>query len=113
VPQGDQPSSVVVAGQVQHDRPQVRRSLALVVDPARRPGQADEGLLHEVLRRVAVVDEQPRQADQGTAFGLEQVDEQPVEVGGDGRRAHGHGAEAERGGNLDHPRQRTESHRSY
>jgi hypothetical protein len=87
VPQRDEAAPVVVAGQVQDDRAQVGRGLALVLDAAGRAGQADEALLHEILGRVAVVHEQAHEADQALPLLLEQPGDQGVDVdGGDDRR---------------------------
>ena len=56
MPEGDQPATVVVASQVDDDRPQVCRGPLLVADPMGAPGESDEGLLDEVLRGGPVVD---------------------------------------------------------
>ena len=68
MPEGDQPATVVVASQVDDDRPQVCRGPFLVADPMGAPGESDEGFLDEVLRGGAVVDEQPGQREQSGAL---------------------------------------------
>ena len=62
--QRQQAASVVVTGQVQHDRAQVRGRLGRVVDAMQGSRQADECLLDDVFGRVAVIDEEPGQTDE-------------------------------------------------
>ncbi len=62
--QRHQAATVVVAGEVQHDRAQVRRSAIDRVDPAGMPREAQERLLHDVLGGISIVDEETRQSHQ-------------------------------------------------
>ena len=64
VAEGDETTTVVVSRQVEDDRAQVRRRLGGILDAVRAAGQPDEGFLHEIFCRVAVVDEQTRQPDE-------------------------------------------------
>ena len=61
VAQRDEAATVVVAGQVEHDRAKVRRGPIDRFDPARVPGKPKERLLHDILGCIAVVHEQARQ----------------------------------------------------
>ena len=58
VSQGHQPSTIVVASQVEDDRAKVGRGLVNVVDASRMTRQAQECLLHDVLRGLPIIDEQ-------------------------------------------------------
>ena len=75
-----QPAAVLVARQVEHDRAQVRRRPRRVTDPPGVAGQADEGLLDEVLGSVAVVDEQAGQAHERATLLGEEADDELVDV---------------------------------
>ena len=76
VAEGDHPASVVVTGEVEHDRAQIRRRLVGVVDPPGVPGEPQERLLDDVLGRIAVVDEQPGEPDERCTLGVEEPDDQ-------------------------------------
>ena len=82
VAQRHQTASIVVTGQVQDDRAEVCRGLVRVPDPVRGAGQSDEGLLHEVLGGVAVVEEQADHPDEPTSVLVEHLDDECVDVGG-------------------------------
>jgi len=67
--------------------------------------EADEGLLHEVLGRVAIVDEQTGEPHQRGRFLAEQLDDERVDVD---RRVHA-GERRSRGG-VGHPQREGDSH---
>ena len=110
VAKGDEAPAVVVPRQVEHDRAEVGGGLGLVLDPVRGSGQADERLLHQVLGRVAIVDEQPGQAHQRPALALEELDEEPVDVDDRRHRSRREGDVAEERGDLHHPAERARCH---
>ncbi len=72
VPPGDEAASVVVAGEVDHDRAQVGGRPLGLPDPVAAARQPDEGLLHQVLRGGAVVGEPPGDLHQPRRLGLEE-----------------------------------------
>src|SRR3954452_15759639 len=76
-------ASVVVTSQVQNDRPQVCRGPSHLVDAAGVASEPKERLLHDVLRRIAVIDEQSRQPDQRTTLGVEQPDDELLRLDAD------------------------------
>lgn len=80
VPERDEAAPVVVPGEVDDDRTQVCRGARLVVDAVSAAGQPDEGLLHEVLGRRAVVDEEARERDQTPALGAKERDDQSIHI---------------------------------
>ena len=80
VTQRHQAAPVVVAGEVEHDRAQVRRRPIRRFDAPGVASQPEERLLHEVLGRVPVVDEQPGQSDQRAPLRLEQRDDEALGV---------------------------------
>lgn len=64
VSQREKPPTIVVAGQVEHDGPKIGRGLRGVLDPMKRPRHPDERLLHDVLRRISVIDKDPGHTDE-------------------------------------------------
>ncbi len=71
--QGNQPTPIVVAREVQDNRTQICRSAVDIVDAPRVTGEAQEGLLHNVFRSLSIIDEQARQANEGTPLKLEEM----------------------------------------
>ena len=67
--EGDETTSVVVASEVEDDRTQVGRGLAVVLEASEAAGHPDERLLHHVLRCVAVIDEEAGEAHQRRGMG--------------------------------------------
>ena len=68
----------MVAGQVQHDRPQVGDRPIRVLDPVERTPEPEKRFLHKVLGRIAVVREQTRHPYQRTRVLAKQLLNQGV-----------------------------------
>ena len=69
----------MIAGEVEHDRPEVGDHARVVPDPVERPAQPDERLLHDVLGRVAIDDEEAGHADElGWSRAAEEISDHEV-----------------------------------
>ena len=68
----------MIAGEVEHDRPEVGDHARVVSDPVERPAQPDERLLHDVLGRVAIDDEEAGHADELGRVRAEEIGDHEV-----------------------------------
>lgn len=79
VAQRDHSPAIVIARQVADDAAKVRGCPVTVVDAVGGAREPDEGLLHQILGGVAIIDEEPSEANQRRTFGAKQVND---EIGG-------------------------------
>ena len=72
----DEATTIVVTSEVQDNRSKVCRSPIDVVDPPCVPGQPKKRLLDDVLGSLAIIDEEPRQANKRPTLQFEKPDDE-------------------------------------
>lgn len=80
VPQRQKATTIVVTGQIQNDRSEVRSSFGPVINSMEGPVQSNERLLHDVFSSVTMIDEKACEVHQRSRVLVEQVDEHPIGV---------------------------------
>ena len=83
----NQPPAIVIAGQIEDDRPKVGRGPIAFTNSVGRAGQPDERLLDQILGSIPIVDEKPGEPDEIGGLGPIHLAHQKVEARpGDRRR---------------------------